>query len=76
MRAAYSLAKLGRRYERHLPLRHPRLRGRAPEAAHESPAWGTTVLTDRAEALSRAELLAKEFPDVWVYLHVEYIGEF
>jgi hypothetical protein len=33
---------------------------------------GTTVLTDGAEALGRAELLAKEFPDGWVYIHVEY----
>jgi hypothetical protein len=36
---------------------------------------GTTVLTDRAEALERAELLAREFPDGWVYIHVEYRGE-
>ena len=33
---------------------------------------GTTVLADGAEALGRAELLAKEFPDGWVYIHVEY----
>jgi hypothetical protein len=36
---------------------------------------GTTVLADRARALGRAELLAKEFPDGWVYIHVEYRGE-
>jgi hypothetical protein len=45
------------------------------EAAHKPPARGTTVLTDRAEALERAELLAREFPDGWVYIHVEYRGE-
>jgi hypothetical protein len=33
---------------------------------------GTTVLTDGAEALARAELLAKKSPDGWVYIHVEY----
>ena len=36
---------------------------------------GTTVLTDRARALGQAELLAKEFPDGWVYIHLEYRGE-
>jgi hypothetical protein len=36
---------------------------------------GTTVLTDGAEALGRAELLAKEFPDGWVYILLEYRGE-
>jgi hypothetical protein len=36
---------------------------------------GTTVLTDGAETLERAELLAKEFPDGWVYIHLEYRGE-
>jgi hypothetical protein len=36
---------------------------------------GTTVLADGAEALERAELLAKEFPDGWVYVHLEYRGE-
>jgi hypothetical protein len=35
---------------------------------------GTTVLTDGAEALGRAELLAKESPNGWVYIHVEYRG--
>jgi hypothetical protein len=35
---------------------------------------GTTVLTDGAEALGRAEVLAKEYPDGWVYIHVEYRG--
>jgi len=36
---------------------------------------GTTVLTDGAEALGRAEPLAKEYPDGWVYIHVEYSGD-
>jgi hypothetical protein len=36
---------------------------------------GTTVLNDGAEALGRAESLAKEFPDGWVYIHLEYRGE-
>jgi hypothetical protein len=36
---------------------------------------GTTVLTDGAEALGRAEVLAKEYPDGWVYIHVEYRGD-
>jgi hypothetical protein len=36
---------------------------------------GTTFLTDRARTLGRAERLAKEFPDGWVYIHVEYRGE-
>jgi hypothetical protein len=36
---------------------------------------GTTVLTDRARALGRAKELAKEFPDGWVYIHLEYRGE-
>jgi hypothetical protein len=36
---------------------------------------GTTVLSDGASALGRAEELAKEFPDGWVYIHVEYRGE-
>jgi hypothetical protein len=36
---------------------------------------GTTVLTDRAGALGRAELLAKDFPDGWVYIHLEHRGE-
>ncbi len=36
---------------------------------------GTTVLTDGAEALGRAEELAKEFPDGWVFIHVEYRGQ-
>lgn len=33
----------------------------------------TTILTDGAAALGRAELLAREFPDGWVYIHVEYL---
>jgi hypothetical protein len=36
---------------------------------------GTTVLAHGAEALERAELLAKRFPDGWVYIHLEYRGE-
>jgi hypothetical protein len=36
---------------------------------------GTTVLTDGAEAIGRAEVLAKEYPDGWVYIHVEYRGD-
>jgi hypothetical protein len=36
---------------------------------------GTTVLADGAEVLERAELLAKEFPDEWVYIHLEYRRE-
>jgi hypothetical protein len=36
---------------------------------------GTTILTDGAEALGRAEALARTSPDGWVYIHVEYIGE-
>jgi len=36
---------------------------------------GTTVLTDGAEALRRAEELAKEFPAGWVYIHLECKGE-
>ena len=35
---------------------------------------GTTVLTDGYEALGRAEELAREFPDGWVYIHLEYKG--
>jgi len=35
---------------------------------------GTTVRADGAEALGRTELLAKEYPDGWVYVHVEYRG--
>jgi hypothetical protein len=36
---------------------------------------GTTVLADGAEALGRAELLAREYPAGWVYIHVEYRGD-
>jgi len=36
---------------------------------------GTTVLTNGAEALGRAEVLAAEYPDGWVYIHVEYRGK-
>ena len=36
---------------------------------------GTTILTDGAEALARAEELARKFPGGWVYIHVEYRGE-
>jgi hypothetical protein len=45
------------------------------EATPQAPARGTTVLSDGASALGRAEELAKEFPDGWVYIHVEYRGE-
>jgi hypothetical protein len=36
---------------------------------------GTTVLTDGAEALGRAEVLAKVYPNGWVYIHVEHRGD-
>ena len=36
---------------------------------------GTTVLTEGAEALRRAQELAREFLDGWVYIHLEYRGE-
>jgi hypothetical protein len=36
---------------------------------------GTAVLTNGAEAIGRAEALAREFPKEWVYIHVEYTGE-
>lgn len=36
---------------------------------------GTIVLTSGAEAIGRAEVLAKEFPKGWVYIHVEYTGK-
>jgi hypothetical protein len=45
------------------------------EAPPEPLAQETTVLTDRARALGRAELLTKEFPDRCVYIHVEYKRE-
>jgi hypothetical protein len=35
---------------------------------------GTSILTDGAEALRRAEALARAFPDGWVYIHVDYRG--
>jgi hypothetical protein len=35
---------------------------------------GTTILTDGAAALERAEVLARTYPDGWVYIHVEYRG--
>jgi hypothetical protein len=48
------------------------------DARHKRPIkhghGGTTVTTDGAEALGRAEALAKEYPDGWVYIHVEYRG--
>jgi hypothetical protein len=68
------LAKPERRYERHLPLLHPRLRGREMEKTPQPPARGTTVLNDGARTLGRAEEPAKEFPEGWVYFHVEYRG--
>jgi hypothetical protein len=36
---------------------------------------GTTVVTDGPEALRRAEQLARECPDGWVYVHLEYRGK-
>jgi len=36
---------------------------------------GTTVLTDGSEALGLAQELAREWPDGWVYSHLEYGGE-
>lgn len=35
----------------------------------------TTILADGAEALERAEVLARTFPDGWVYVHLEYRGQ-
>jgi hypothetical protein len=49
------------------------------DARHKRPIkheyGGTTVLTDGAQALGRAESLVKEYPDGWVYIHVEYRGD-
>jgi len=46
------------------------------DALHKRPSkpeyGGTTVFADGPEALGRAELFAKEYPDGWVYVHVEY----
>jgi hypothetical protein len=39
------------------------------------PHGGTTVLTDGPSALGQAEVLAKEFPDGSLYIHVEFRGE-
>jgi len=50
-------------------------RTRARSALLNMSMGGTAVLTDGAEALGRAELLAKEVPDGWVYIHLEYRGE-
>jgi hypothetical protein len=36
---------------------------------------GTTVTADGAEAIGRAEALAREYPNGWVYIHVEYRGD-
>jgi hypothetical protein len=45
------------------------------DARHKRPIehqyGGTTVLTDGAEALGRAEA----YPAGWVYIHVEYRGD-
>jgi hypothetical protein len=35
---------------------------------------GTTVPTEGAEALRRAESLARAYPDAWVYIRDEYRG--
>ena len=49
------------------------------DARHKRPirheCGGTTVLTDGAEALGRAEEPAAEYPAGWVYIHVEYRGK-
>jgi hypothetical protein len=49
------------------------------DARHKRPIkheyGGTTVLTDGAKALGQAEVLAKEYPEGWVYIHVEYRGD-
>jgi hypothetical protein len=49
------------------------------DARHKRPIkheyGGITVLTDGAKALGRAEVLAKEYPEGWVYIHVEYRGD-
>jgi hypothetical protein len=45
------------------------------DATHQPSARGPTILTNGAEALGRAEALAKEFSDGWVYIHVEYRGQ-
>ena len=39
------------------------------------PHGGTTVSMDGARALDQAELLAKGFPDGWVYVDVQYVGK-
>jgi hypothetical protein len=48
------------------------------DARHKRPIkheyGGTIVLTEGAEALGRAESLARAYPDGWVYIHVEYRG--
>jgi hypothetical protein len=49
------------------------------DARHKRPLehqyGGTTVLTDGAEALGRAEVLAEAYPAGWVHIHVEYRGD-
>jgi hypothetical protein len=45
------------------------------EATPEPPARGDRHPHRPRQALGRAELLAKEFPDGWVYIHLEYRRE-
>jgi hypothetical protein len=74
-RAVLRLANLGRGYKGLLPLRHHAYEDARQKRPLKHEHGGTTVLTDGAEALGRAEVLAKEFPDGWVYIHLEYKGE-
>jgi hypothetical protein len=67
-------AEPGRRYERRLPLRRHAYEDARQKRPIEHEHGGRTVLTDGAEALRRAEGLAREFPDGWVYIHLEYGG--
>jgi len=36
---------------------------------------GPTLLTEGTQALGRAESPARECPEGWVYIHVEYRGD-
>jgi hypothetical protein len=75
-RATYQLAKLESRAMkdtyRYVIHAYEDARQKRP-IKHEH--GGTTVLTDGADALGRAQELAKEFPDGWVYIHFEYRAE-
>jgi hypothetical protein len=68
-------ARPERGHERHLQVRHPRLRGRTQKRPLRHQHGGTTVLDDGARALGRAEELARVFPEGWVYIHIEYRRE-